>query len=301
MKAEDRNDRDVIFKLMREHEYVIGSNKLTILAIDSLIESIKSLNCNSLEETRKQLKGLFAIIRETEPKVIPLIHLLESLEADIDLGKNKTVKMLKGKCLKVLKEKRIFFMDKMVKTAEHGVKSIEDKDVIILHSVSSVVLNILIRAKKKGINFEVLVLEQDSIKTTQIVKVMQEHKIKFSVIPEFNLSHVVEKATKLFIGAIAVTKNMKSVTAIGTANVVSLAHINDLPVYLFVNSLKFSNEGCNKQRIYRKKRTRGEHVKYDADVYSHDLVDLSLIENIITEDGKVAKKKIKEYLSCKHK
>lgn len=48
-----------------------------------------------------------------------------------------------------------------------------------------------------------------------------------------------DQGNKVFMGALSITEDMKVISAIGSANIVSLCHLSNLPVYLFANTLKF--------------------------------------------------------------
>jgi hypothetical protein len=93
---------------------------------------------------------------------------------------------------------------------------------------------------------------------------------------------------KLFIGAVAVTPDRNVVASAGTAGIVSQCHIGRIPVYLFVNSLKFSHQSSQDQHIHRKEgaETR-DGLTYSLTTYSHSLVALQLIDHVVTGTGEL--------------
>lgn len=108
--------------------------------------------------------------------------------------------------------------------------------------------------------------------------------------PEYSLSHYIEHANKLFIGAVSITPDAKVIAAIGTANIVGLCHINKIPVNLFANSLKFSHHPSASKRIHTKTiPTSQDDVRYMLTTHSHDIVDLKLVDVLVKEDGKMEK------------
>ena len=142
-----------------------------------------------------------------------------------------------------------------------------------------------------------IILKQDLVKTKLLVKTLSKAKIDLLVVPEYSLSHYIEKANKLFIGAVSITPDAKVVAAIGTANIVGLCHINKVPVYLFANSLKFSFHPSSSQRIHTKTvPTSQDDVSYVLTTHSHDIVDLKLVDHLVTEDGKIEKPFMEKYL-----
>ena len=95
----------------------------------------------------------------------------------------------------------------------------------------------------------------------------------------------------------SVTPDAKVVTAIGTSNIVSLCHLNKVPVYLFANSLKFSYHPSSHQKIHTKMVAKShDDVNYTLTTHSHDIVDLKLIDYLITEEGNVDKQTIEKYI-----
>jgi hypothetical protein len=65
----------------------------------------------------------------------------------------------------------------------------------------------------------VLALKQDFIRTKELVNDLARHGVDHLLIPEYNLSHYLKSATKLFIGAVSVSADNQAVTGVGTANV----------------------------------------------------------------------------------
>ena len=113
--------------------------------------------------------------------------------------------------------------------------------------------------------------------------------LELLVVPDNNLSHFLKAATKLFISAVSITPDRKVITTVGTANAVGLCHLNRIPVYLLVNSLKFAHRIVSEQHIYQVECQRScDNLTYRHATYSHDQVDLNLIDHVITEQGKIA-------------
>jgi translation initiation factor 2B subunit (eIF-2B alpha/beta/delta family) len=136
--------------------------------------------------------------------------------------------------------------------------------------------------------FKVLVLKHDFIRTKTLVNDLERHQVDYILIPEYDLSHYLKSASKLFIGAVSVTSDNQAVTGSGSANVVSLCHGYHVPVYLFVESIKFSHKALADQFIYNEQQDKTEadftfHIK----TFSHDFIDLAMVDYIITEMGEV--------------
>ena len=285
MKEEERQN---LYKLFRDHEDVMGSSRTTLVALESLINAIKRLKCVD-DAFEGLLMELGDVIKNTEPKIVPLIHLIEDFEVEMKSHFGKKFEKIRGLALKLLTEKMTRFQLNMEKVSENGTKHVNDNDFIIVHSPSMVVKNALIVAHadlhKK---FQVLILKQDFIKTKQLMSDFSKAGLDHIVIPEYNLSQYLERANKLFIGAMSVTADKKVIAAVGTAGIVSLCHLNEIPVYLLINSLKFAHQILLEQHIHKKEEIiQEDDFIYRLTTHSHDKIDLTLIDHLITEVGEI--------------
>jgi len=283
-------DKEILYKLFRDHEDVRGSSRMAMLALRSFIESINDLRCNAFE-IKALITELCDAIKHTEPRIVPLIHMIKAFETEMEGHYGEDLQKTKNEAVEILQEKHDLLSSKVERVIEHGVNLVEDGDTIVVHTASSDVTNMLVRAKDVlEKNFKLIILKQDFVKTKLLIRTLSKAKIDLLVVPEYSLSHYIEKANKLFIGAVSITPDAKVVAAIGTANIVGLCHINKVPVYLFANSLKFSFHPSSSQRIHTKMvSTSQDDVNYMLTTHSHDIVDLKLVDHLITEDGKIEK------------
>jgi translation initiation factor 2B subunit (eIF-2B alpha/beta/delta family) len=295
--AMKEKDKEILYKLFRDHEDVRGSSRMAMLALRSFIESIKDLRCNA-SEIKELITELCDAIKHTEPRIVPLIHMIKAFETEMAEHYGEDLQKTKSEATRILQEKHDLLKSKVEQVIEHGVNMVEDGDTIVVHTASSDVTNMLVRAKeflKKS--FKLIILKQDFVKTKLLVKTLSKAKIDLLVVPEYSLSHYIEKANKLFIGAVSITPDAKVVAAIGTANIVGLCPINKVPVYLFANSLEFSFHPSSSQRIHTKTiPTSQDDVSYMLTTHSHDIVDLKLVDHLVTEDGKIEKPFMEKYV-----
>ncbi|WP_319522492.1 hypothetical protein [uncultured Desulfosarcina sp.] len=283
MKPEDKK---ILCSLIRDHEDTVGSSRVTMMAINAFIESIRQVRC-SVEEVRELYSELSLAIKNTEPKVIPLIHLIEEFEKEVDGPISENIEEIKERAIRILQSKQDKIKSKVGKVIEQGLTCIDEGDTIIVHTISFDVTNMLKLAREVlHKNFKVIVLKQDLAKTRRLVKSLSEADIDMEIIPEYSLSHYIEQGNKVFMGALSITEDLKVVSAVGSANIVSLCHLNRLPIYLFANTLKFSHRPSSQQKIHRKveAHTHGD-VCYHLVTHSHDTVDLKHVDFLVTEQG----------------
>lgn len=282
-------DRDNLYKLFRDMADVMGTSRMTEIALESFIRAVQSLRC-----TREAILPLFnelsECIKQSRPRVVPLIHLLEEFEDEMRFTRSDVdLEAIRADAVTTLQEKRDAFRERVQRLTERGAHYVQDGDVIMVHSASGVVIKILLNAREKlQRTFKVIVLKQDFAKTRQLIQSLSQAGIPYEVVPEYDLIHHLPQATKLFIGAVAVTPDRNVIASAGTANIVSQCHVGRIPVYLFVNSLKFSHQATEEQHIHRKEEqeTR-DGLTYVLTTYSHSLVALPLIDHVITGSGEI--------------
>lgn len=293
----NKKDKENLYRLFRQHERLIGSSRTTIIALHAFINSINEIRCTR-QEIEPLIMELSDAVKNSEPKIIPLIHLIEQFETEMRPHFKEGLEQIKDAAARILWSKMDIFNSKMGDVTENGIQCVDDGDAIIVHSVSTCVTNILAGAKTAAQKkIRVLVLQQDLIRTRQLIKTLVKAGIEHQTIPVYNLNTYVQEVNKLFIGGLSVTPDRRAVTAAGTANIVSLCHTQGIPTYLFVNSLKFSHKPGLEQQIFKKEeRLSQDRLSYTITTHSHDLVDLDLIDHVITEYGEMGASPHPEHL-----
>lgn len=275
-------------KLLRELGDVQGIARMTIMSLNGFIESVKQLKCDRKDLLHRYLE-LSRVIKTSEPKIIPLIHLIMRFEDEMEkcLKKDMSDDEIREKAIQSLNDKINLFQSDLDRVTEHGIGYVNNGDVIIVHSASTVVTNILIHAKKKaGKKFKVIILVDNPERTRQTIRAMRDEGIEHLVIPAYNLSHHLAEANKMFVGAMTVTTDYKMVAPTGLAGTISLCHFNDISVHLFANSLHYSRKDSSHQLIYEEeKETQSANIDFSMTTHSHDLVSMELVDHIITENG----------------
>lgn len=285
------NEKDMknMYRLFRQHDDAVGSSRATVIALESFYRSIRELKCDA-----SQLKSLIVelcdAIKVSEPRIVPLIRIIMDFEKEMASHYGKEVEEIKQIATDILMGKIDRYNSNVKKVTENGLAYLQDNDTIMVHTASSGVINMFVKAKTElGRQFRLLILKQDLLKTKQLISALTKAEIEHVVVPEYDLSHVIGTANKMFMGGLSVTTDGKIVTAVGTANVVSLCHLNNVPVYMFINTFKFSNHPSTSQRIHKKEETVSkDDYSYRLTTFSHDLVDSKLINHMITEHGEMS-------------
>jgi hypothetical protein len=182
-----KQDREILCSLIRDHEDAVGSSRVTMMAIKAFIESIKQVRC-SVEEVRELYSELSLAIKNTEPKVIPLIHLIEEFEKEIGESPDGTIDEIKDRAIRILESKHQKIKTKIGKLIEYGLTCISEGDVIIVHTIGYDVKNMLkLASQVLHKSFKVIVLKQDPSKTRRLIKFLEAADIDMEIIPEYSL------------------------------------------------------------------------------------------------------------------
>lgn len=297
----NEQDKDILCRLIRDHEDLVGSSRAAVLALQAFMNSVMELKC-PLEQVREQYLELSEVIKNTQPKIIPLIHLIEEFEKEIDPHFGKDLEQIQAKAVEILKAKSEKLKSKVAKIIQTGLTCIKDGDVIVVHTASADVMNMIAAAKEvMDRRIKIIVLKQDFLKTKKLINILTQANVELETIPEFSLSHYIDHANKMFIGALSITYDQKVVCPVGTAGITSLCHFHQIPVYLFANTLKFSHGASEDQHIHEKKVAQvQDSVSYVLTTYSHDLVDLKMVDFLVTEERIVSKNEIEAYVANIH-
>jgi translation initiation factor 2B subunit (eIF-2B alpha/beta/delta family) len=288
----------VLDTLFRDIVKFYSSSQTSLITLRAITEAIRDLKCDS-DMFDAQLKEVCSIITNSQPRMFPIDNLIILFEKELDKQE-----YFKDKDIDTKKTATIQIIDDLIKRLEYdmsllakqGLNYIEDGDFIILHAVEEPVELLMPEAKRMGKEFEVLILRQDAIKTKQVIKIMEQNSIKYTVIPEWDLIHYFDKVNKLFIGAYAITADGKFVSDSGTSNIVSECHIHNLSTYLFAPILEITSTFSRNQNIYLKEESVNvSGLDYTLISHSSDIVSLDLVDHIITDKGEIERDKLAEY------
>ena len=295
MKQEDRQN---LYKLFRDHGDVLGAHGTALVALASFIRSIQDLKCTT-DKLEPLVTELIQSIKNAEPQITPLVHLIEDFETEMTGQFSDDIKATKTKITTVLNAKIDRLKQIGAQMTVSGLKCIDRYDVIIVYSTSASIRDTLVQANKIGKPFEVLILKQDFTKTRKLIWTASGEDIDHEVIPEYNLSNFITKANKFFLGSISITPDNKAVCPLGSAEVVSLCHLNKIPVYLFANSLKYSHQASGDHNIHEKREIRVDgQTSYAMTIHSHCIVDLNHVDFIVREDGVIPREVFCNQIGC---
>jgi translation initiation factor eIF-2B subunit alpha len=291
-------DQEILDGLFRDLVDVYTASHTSLLALEGFAESLRQLRV-SKDRVRGEIQQLGAVIINSRPRLFPLDNLIESFLEEMQeqcICQLDSVEDVVSAAIAILEGQAELLESNVSRVVGHGAQCVEDGDVVIVHAMDGTVKRILPEAKRQGRVFRVLILGQDFVKTKQVIKAMAGEGIDHLVLPEYSLTHFIGEASKLFLSSQAVTSDDKFVSDNGTASIVGTSHLHGLPIYLFVNSLKLTHWTADDQKINLKEHTKSlGGVEYAHVSHSHDVVDLALVDHVITEEGEIDKAEIHGY------
>ena len=179
--------------------------------------------------------------------------------------------------------------------AEIGARRLRNGDVVLTHSYSSSVLAILKQAQLQRKGLKVFVTEtRPELEGRDVARELATAGIDTTLIIDSAVSHFIEDADKVLVGAEAVAANGAIVNKIGTATIAAVAHSARVRVFVAASTYKFSPETIFGELITIEERATS-YVLNDSDLGNltnirvrnpaFDVTSPQDIDLIITERG----------------
>jgi len=208
--------------------------KKALFAISDLIENEKFESSIEFFDLLKKGKKELFDSRPTEP------CMRNALNYVLDGNYIGDISLLKLKFLKKINYVNDFFNKSNKKIIEIGYKKIKKGYIVYTHCHSSTVVNILKKAKQKGINFELHNTETRPLfQGRKTAKEIAKLNVPIHHYIDSAMHLALKKADIVLIGCDAILSTGEIVNKVGTLNLVEIAHQLEIPVYVCTNSWKF--------------------------------------------------------------
>ena len=174
---------------------------------------------------------------------------------------------------------------------QESVRKIDAKGkTVLIYDHSHSVQHALETLKTTGQDFNLLIAEQELGKTSDSITFAHELKIPYKVVPSYMLSYLDETVDMAFFGAVTLQHGGQFVMDPGCKSVISHLHFEKKPIYIFLTTSKFSlwTIQSHQREIYVKSHMRKHYltdIEFERIKFSHDRVDLKLIDYTVTEKG----------------
>lgn len=134
--------------------------------------------------------------------------------------------------------------------AEIGSTKIKRGSVILVHGYSELVTDILLEAKRHGINFEVHVTEaRPSFDGRKTAIILSKHKIPVKYYADAALRQSLKKADLILIGADAISEHGQVFAEIGSELIAEMAAKYNVPVYAVADSWTFDKDSAKELEL----------------------------------------------------
>ena len=292
---------DIFSRLFRELEAEIGTRDMGILVLRALCFSIKELDVNDAEKFIEEFDRLADMVSQTEPKFGILNYNFARLSREFKRDcENRKLNARKWKRLAIAHVDEILRnnKEKKSKILKNAMDINVEGKTILIHDHSHTVQDVLVSLKRAGKHFRVVIAEQDYDKTHSNIERMHKAKIPFQVVPAYMLSHVHDQIDMAFFGSVTLKDTMHFVMDPGTAGTISEFHLDKVPIYMFINTMKFSLwKSKERGEIFIRKHKRKhscQPIEYERIKYSHDRVPVKLFHRIVTDRGVMTPAQLKD-------
>lgn len=216
---------------------------MPIAAIESLVIMLREQQPSTSSELIKLVKSNIDTLKGSISNAI-------SLSAGCDLFMRFVLRNINlysdwESCRKNLVENGELFVQRAKesrsKVADFGLPFIKDDELILVHSFSRVVYQLLLKAKQQNmIRFRVIVTEsRPSGKGYHMAELLREANIPVEVIVDNAVGYVIHKVNKILVGAEGVAESGGIINHIGSYQIGCLANTNNKPFYVVTESHKF--------------------------------------------------------------
>ena len=302
MSEKNSQTTEQLSNIFRAIEEERGSIKLAEFVMESLETTLDAIKINDIDNLYRQFNQLFEAIRNTQPRISLVIYYFFDLWEELEKNKPniKSIEEFKKVIIRTTKRIQEDSERDFKDIVKIGAELVNDNDVVLVHSHSLTVREVLATADRKGKKFRVIIAEQETDKTIAMVDFFTNAMIPFTVVPEYMLSHISENVTKVFFGATTLDQEQQFICDAGSYSVLAEFHAEEIPNYMFLSTKKFSLwQTSKKHETYKTTQNRiysttKKILNYERIKFSHDRVPAELFNSIVTEIGIMTPDKIKE-------
>jgi len=172
-----------------------------------------------------------------------------------------------------------------------GSKKIKKGMVVYVHGFSESVLNILIKAKKEGVSFEVHCTEEKPHMEGRLFAIaLAKNKIPVKYYADLAIRQAMKRSDIVLMGANIISENGQVYGRIGSELIADVAERFDVPVYICADTWKYSKEAASEFDKNKLLRPQGEIWSKPPKAvtvlnYGFEKIHPWLITGIISETG----------------
>lgn len=265
-----------------------GAQNVAMSAASALLDLVKNSQVKSGSELKELVVRGYEQLKDVRPTEPAMRNVLWYIVHDLDYKNvSETLSILIRRYRDVMNH----FKTSEEKIAYLGALKIKKGMVVYTHCHSSTVVNILKKAKDKGVDFEVHLTETRPLYQGRITaRELSSYGIPVTYYVDSAARLAIKKADLVMIGADAISSTGKVINKIGSEMVAEIANKFEVPVYSCSDSWKFDpltifgyDETVERRDPDEFWPDRPKGVKVNTFIFER--VDPNLITGVISELG----------------
>lgn len=252
-------------------ERVRGASYLARRGAEAYISLAGSLEGEKLEMAIKELGKEMMAVNPTMASLYNLVRFIPPTD---------NPEIVRAKALEFIRLSR----EALREIGNIGSELVDDGDVIITHSFSSSVLEVLKTAKAKGKRFKVILTESaPDYEGLALAEELEHLDIPFEIITDAQIGLFAGRATLSLVGADNVTRDGAVINKAGTYLLALACHEGGVPFYVAAEGFKIHPELESEEvHLLERRLKRGHFVVRN---YVFDVTPWKFVRGIITELG----------------
>ncbi|KAH6585959.1 hypothetical protein BASA50_000902 [Batrachochytrium salamandrivorans] len=230
--------------IVQHFDAMVAANpdmSLPVVAIKALIQFSKESQATTFAELFNNLEDASEILKSLPSHTI-------SMMAGCDLYMRLVKETMTKETFEKTKEDFFRRSDTLVSTcvasrkeaAHNGAKFIRDDTVILIHSYSRVVMEMLKNASNKTLIKVIVTEAKPSESGKRAVEELRKLNIRAALVNDSAVGYIIEKVDMVLVGAEAVVQNGGLINQIGTYQIAVVAKATNKPFYVVAESFKFA-------------------------------------------------------------
>lgn len=230
------------------HFKIFGATRRCIEMLKTFIQVIQDYqtppNLSLIRHLPKYLSPQISYLTYCRSMAVSMGNAIRYLKSqisvlDLDLTELEAKQQLIEKIDLFIRD-RIIMAQKVI--VNYCFDKIENGDVVLTYSCSSIVEKALLEAHQAGIQFRVIVVDsRPKLEGLKILNSLSQVGIDCTYCFLSGISYILKEVTKVFVGAHAFLSNGYLISRTGTAIVSLMAHHRHIPVIVCCETLKFSD------------------------------------------------------------
>ncbi len=240
------------------------------------------------EELVAEMERVSSTILRSQPGMAQLTNFFNAIWVVIENEQSDDTVILSRKIAGEAKRFHEHCGNAVSRTADHAVSLINEDSVVLTHSNSSTIFEILKKAKEAGITFEVVLSEsRPMLEGRSLANELSKLGVPNTYFADAAISKGIDRADLVILGADSVSENTL-INKIGSRAICLIGQEAVVPCYAACESSKFIARKLGPKREQRRNPDevwQAPPSETTVENYYFDEVALELFTGVITEEG----------------